>query len=40
MGSDDCPDPRMLVASAVTVMFVEGWQNEDDTSNKCSQPPS
>ena len=29
----------MLAAVTVTVMSVEGWQNEEDTSNTCLHTP-
>ena len=38
-GSDGAPGPRLLVASTLIVMLVEGWQKEENTSNVCVQTP-
>ena len=38
-GSDSSPDPNVFIAITVIVISVEGWQNEEDTSNVCLHTP-
>lgn len=35
--SDGGPLPSLLVPDTVTVMYDEGWQDEEETMNSCSQ---
>lgn len=37
--SDSSSDPNMFVVVTATVILVEGWQNEEDTSNMWLHTP-